>query len=148
MEGSDGPHKVNLHHVVEIVSSYVRHNTIAAADLPRLIVNVYRALAGGGQAAPLPAPQVPAVPIRRSVTPEFVVCLECGFRARTLRRHLREAHGLRPDEYRARWGLAGDHSLVAPGYSARRSAIAKASGLGRRRSSAPPPSEPPRRRRT
>jgi predicted transcriptional regulator len=132
MEGNDAPRKVNLHQVVEIVSSYVRHTTVAADDLPRLIADVYRALAGG-QVALLPEPRRPAVPIRRSVGQEFVVCLECGFRARTLRRHLREAHDLSPDEYRARWGPAGDHPLVAPGYSARRSAMAKAGGLGRRR---------------
>jgi predicted transcriptional regulator len=133
MEGNDTRGKVNLSQVAEIISSYVRHNTIAAADLPRLIADVYRALAGGGQPARLPASLRPAVPTRGSVAPEFVVCLECGFRARTLRRHLREAHGLSPDEYRARWGLAPDHPLVAPGYSARRSAIATASGFGRRR---------------
>ena len=133
MEGNDAPGKVNLRQVVEIVSSYVRHNTIAADDLPRVIADVYRALVGGEQPAPVQEPQRPAVPIRRSVGPEEVVCLECGHRARTLRRHLREAHGLSPDEYRARWGLAADYPLVAPGYSARRSAIAKASGFGRRR---------------
>ena len=133
MEGNKASGKVNLHQVVEIVSSYVRHNTIPADDLPRLIADVYRALAGGGQLAPVQEERRPAVPIRRSVAPEFVVCLECGHRARTLRRHLREAHGLSPDEYRARWGLAADYPLVAPGYSARRSAIAKASGFGRRR---------------
>ena len=133
MEGNDAPGKVNLRQVVEIVSSYVRHNTIAADDLPRVIADVYRALAGGEQPAPVQEPQRPAVPIRRSVGPEEVVCLECGHRARTLRRHLREAHGLSPDEYRARWGLAADYPLVAPGYSARRSAIAKAGGFGRRR---------------
>ena len=134
MEGNDAPGKVNLYQVVEIVSSYVRHNTVMADDLPRLIADVYRALAGLGQAAPLPPePRRPAVPIHRSVGPEAIVCLECGLRARTLRRHLRATHGLSPDEYRARWGLAADYPLVAPGYSARRSAIAKASGLGRRR---------------
>jgi predicted transcriptional regulator len=130
MEGNDAPGKVNFRQVVEIVSSYVRHNTIAADDLPRVIADVYRALAGGEQPAPVQEPQRP---IRRSVGPEEVVCLECGHRARTLRRHLREAHGLSPDEYRARWGLAADHPLIAPGYSARRAAIAKASGFGRRR---------------
>jgi predicted transcriptional regulator len=133
MEGNDAPRKVNFHLVMEIVSSYVRNNTIAADDLPRLIADVYRALAGGEQPATGQEQRRPAVPIRRSVGPEAVVCLECGYRARTLRRHLREAHGFGPDEYRARWGLAADYPLVAPGYSARRSAIAKASGFGRRR---------------
>ena len=132
MEDNDGPHKVNLNQIVEIVSSYVRQTTIAADDLPRVIADVYRAFAGGEEPAPLPASLRPAVPIRHSIAPEFVVCLECGLRARTLNRHLRAAHGLGPDEYRARWGLSGDYPFVAPGYSARRSAIAKASGFGRR----------------
>ena len=147
MEGNEAPRKVNLHQVVEIVSSYVRHNTIPADDLPRVIADVYRALAGGGQPAPVQEPLRPAVPIRRSVASEFVICLECGHRAPMLRRHLREAHGLGPDAYRARWGLSADHSLVALGYSARRSAIAKAGGFGRRRPSVEPPVEPTRRRR-
>jgi predicted transcriptional regulator len=133
MEDNDAPGKANLNQVAEIISSYVRHTTVAAADLPRVIADVYRALAGSGQAAELSEPRRPAVPIRHSIAPEFVVCLECGLRARTLHRHLRAAHGLSPDEYRARWGLAGDHPLVAPGYSARRSAIAKAGGFGQRR---------------
>lgn len=111
MEGNDAPGKVNLRQVVEIVSSYVRHNTIAADDLPRVIADVYRALAGGEQPTPVQEPQGPAVPIRRSVGPEEVVCLECGHRARTLRRHLREAHGLSPNEYRARWGACCGSSV-------------------------------------
>src|SRR5690348_7726244 len=108
MEGTGAPGKADLHQVVEIVSSYVRHTTIAAADLPRLIADVYRALAGAGQ----PEPLRPAVPIRRSVAPEVVVCLECGYRARMLRRHVREVHGFDPGEYRARWGLPGNHPLI------------------------------------
>jgi predicted transcriptional regulator len=133
MEGNDASEKVNLNQVMEIVSSYVRQNTIAAEELPRLIADVYRTLAGVRQPMPMREPLRPAVPIRRSVAPESVVCLECGYQARTLRRHLREAHGLSPDEYRARWGLSLDHPLIAPGYSMRRSAIAKAGGFGRRR---------------
>jgi len=133
MAGSDAPENGILRQVVAIVTSYVRHNATAAADLPRLIADVYRTLAGIGQPATGQEERRPAVPIRRSVGPEFVVCLECGFRGRTLRRHLRDDHGLSPDEYRARWGLASDHPLVAPDYSARRSAIARAHEFGRRR---------------
>ena len=147
MEGNGASGKVNLHQVVEIVSSYVRHTTIAAADLPRLIADVYRALAGVGSPAPVQEERRPAVPIRRSVMPEVVVCLECGFQGHTLRRHLRAAHGLSPDEYRARWGLPSNHPLVAPGYSARRAAIARAQELGRRRPSTKPPATPSRPRR-
>jgi predicted transcriptional regulator len=111
MEDNDAPGKVNLNQVAEIISSYVRHTTVAADDLPRVIADVYRALAGVGQPAALPESRRPAVPIRRSVAPEFVLCLKCGHRARTLRRHLREAHGLGPDEYRARRGLSEDYPL-------------------------------------
>lgn len=132
MEG-DGSGSINLKQVVEIVSSYVRHNTIAAEELSRLIADVYRTLADVGQPEPVQEERRPAVLIRRSITPEFVVCLECGFRARTLRRHLREVHGLNPNEYRAHWGLPPHHPLIASDYSARRSAIAKTQGLGRRR---------------
>jgi predicted transcriptional regulator len=147
MEGNDASEKVNLNQVVEIVSSYVRQNTIAPEELPRLIASVYRALAGVGQAAPPPPePRQPAVPIRRSVQPEYVVCLECGFRAKILRRHLRVEHGLSIDEYRARWNLRSDHPLIAPAYSERRAAMAKEIGLGRRRSIEPSVA-PTRRRR-
>ena len=84
MEGNNAPGKVNLNQVVEIISSYARHNTIAASDLPQLMADVYRALAGAGQRPALVQEQRrPAVPIRRSVGTEVVVCLECGYRART-----------------------------------------------------------------
>src|SRR5215831_267166 len=88
-----------------------------------------------------------AVPIRRSVQQDYVVCLECGFRAQALRRHLRAAHGLEVAQYRARWNLPADHPVTAPAYSNRRSVMAKAIGLGRRRASVTAPSAPPRRRR-
>jgi predicted transcriptional regulator len=81
---------------------------------------------------------MPAVPIRRSVKPGYVVCLECGFRAQTLRRHLRMKHGFEPAAYRARWKLASDHPLTAPAYSAGRSAMAKQVGLGRNRAAGAP----------
>ena len=87
------------------------------------------------------------MPIRRSVQPDYVVCLECGFRALTLRRHLRMSHGLEPAAYRARWKLAPDHALTAPAYSERRSALAKELGLGRKRAEAETPARPRRGRR-
>jgi predicted transcriptional regulator len=83
-----------------------------------------------------------AVPIRRSVRPDYVVCLECGFRSRTLRRHLRTAHGLEPAAYRTRWQLAADHPLTAPVYSAQRASMAKAIGLGRTRVAVEEPAAP------
>jgi predicted transcriptional regulator len=109
---------------------------------------VHRALAGLGRAIPVQEPPPrPAVPIRRSVQHDYVVCLECGFHAQALRRHLRGAHGLEVAQYRARWNLPADHLITAPAYSDRRSIMAKAIGLGRRRASVAAPSAPTRRRR-
>ena len=139
---------VDLYRVARIVGSYVRHHQIGPDQLIRLIVKVHRALAGLGQAAPpAPALRQPAVPIRQSVRPEYVVCLECGFRSRMLRRHLRVQHGLGVDEYRVRWNLRSDHPVTAPAYSQRRSEMAKERGFGRRPFPVePPPAPTPRRR--
>jgi predicted transcriptional regulator len=139
--------RVDLYQVARIVSSYVRHHQVEPGQLTELIVEVHRALAGlGHAAAPAPVPQ-PAVPIRRSVQQDYVVCLECGFRAQMLRRHLQVQHGLSVDEYRARWNLRSDHPVIAPAYSQRRSETAKKLGLGRRPVPVEPPPTPPRRRR-
>jgi predicted transcriptional regulator len=138
---------VDLDQVVRIVSSYVQNHQIAPDQLPTLIVDVHRALAILGRAAPTQSRPLPAVPIRRSVRQDYVVCLECGFRAQALRRHLRNAHGLEVAQYRAHWNLPADHPITAPAYSNRRSVIAKAIGFGRRRASVTAPSAPPRRRR-
>lgn len=122
---------VDLYQVAHIVSSYVGHHQIGPDELGGLIGEVHRALAGVRQAAPpAPVPHQPAVPIRQSVRLEYVVCLECGFRARMLRQHLRVQHGLSVDEYRARWNLRSDHPVTAPAYSQRRSVMAKELGLG------------------
>jgi predicted transcriptional regulator len=124
---------VDLYQVAHIVSSYVRHHQIGPDQLVRLIVEVDQALANLRRGAP---PQQespkPAVPIRRSVQQDYVVCLECGYRAQTLRRHLRVAHDLEGADYRARWKLPADYPFIAPSYSARRSRIANNIGLGRR----------------
>jgi predicted transcriptional regulator len=139
--------RVDLYRIARIVSSYVRHHQVEPGQLTRLIVEVHRALAGLGHgAAPAPVRQ-PAVPIRRSVQQDYVVCLECGFRAQMLRRHLQVQHGLSVDEYRARWNLPSDHPVIGPAYSQRRSEMAKEIGLGRRRVPVEPPPTPPRRRR-
>jgi predicted transcriptional regulator len=132
MAEQDSPPEVDLFLVARIVGSYVRNHKIAADQLAGLIVEVHRALASLGRAAPLQEPPRPAVPIRRSVQQDYVVCLECGYRAQVLRRHLRVAHGLEIADYRARWRLPADHPLTAPSYSARRSTMAKEIGLGRR----------------
>jgi predicted transcriptional regulator len=141
------PPGVDLYRVARIVSSYVRHHQIAADQLAALIVEVHRALAGVGRAPPAQEPPRPAVPIRRSVQPESVVCLECGFRGLILRRHLRVQHGLDIAQYRTRWNLPLDHPMTAPAYSTRRSAVAKAFGLGRMRAQVAPLVAPRRRGR-
>jgi len=126
--------KVDSNLVAEIVSSYVRKNSVAIDQLGGLIATVHQTLSGLGTNAPAPVGAeeklAPAVSIRRSVQPDSVACLECGFRGKTLRRHLRIAHGLDPAAYRTRWKLAIDYPLTAPAYSAHRSAMAKQLGLG------------------
>jgi predicted transcriptional regulator len=118
----------------EIVAAYVSNNSVAAADLPALIGDVHSALVriakGAFAPAPVEAKPIPAVPIRKSVTPDFIICLEDGQKFRSLRRHLSAKYGMTPDEYRAKWGLPDDYPVTAPNYAAQRSALAKASGLG------------------
>ena len=141
--------------VATIVSSYVKHNTVSADALPTVIASVHQALSSLGKPALPVEPRAPAVPVRQSVRPDYVVCLECGFRSQTLRRHLRVQHGLERAAYFGRWQLPPDHPITAPGYSARRSAMAKEIGLGRGRKTAnaapsaepePAPPNKPRRR--
>ena len=132
MAEHDSASRVNPFQVVRIVGSYVQHHQITPDQLAEVIGAVQRALGRlGNDALPVQEPTKPAVPIRRSVQPDYVVCLECGFRSKTLRRHLRMRHGLEAAEYRARWKLSPDHALVAPAYSAQRSAAAKEIRLGR-----------------
>ena len=118
----------------QIVSAYVANNNIAANELPALIQGVYSALSRPGAAPAEQAPtepQKPAVPIRRSVTPDAVYCLECGKGQKMLKRHLRGEHDMTADEYRAKWGLPPEYPMVAPTYAAARSEMAKSIGLGR-----------------
>ncbi len=118
----------------EIVSAYAGRNAVAAGDLPALISGVFQALRAAGQAEagkPAEVP-VPAVPVKKSVTPDFLVCLEDGKRMKTLKRYLAGRYKMTPEEYRKRWGLAPDYPMVAPSYAARRSDLAKQLGLGRK----------------
>jgi predicted transcriptional regulator len=132
--------------VAQIVRSYVAHNSIAAGELPNLIATIHRSLAGLGTSVETPASK-PAVAINRSYGRSFVVCLDCGWRGQMLRRHLTAAHALSPTDYRARWKLKDTHPLTAPGYSERRSTLAKQLGLGQKRPvPATPPEIAPRRR--
>ena len=118
---------------VDVVSAHVGHNRVAAEDMPRLIQSVYDALAGSSQPAPAVEERPePAVPVRSSVKPEAITCLECGARMKMLKRHLAVEHKLSPSDYRQRWGLPSSYPMVAPSYSAIRQEMAKQWGLGRR----------------
>jgi predicted transcriptional regulator len=116
----------------DIVSAYVSNNTVSAAELPNLIGQIHAALKGvEAGAAPVPAAvQAPAVSVRKSITPEFLICLEDGRKFKSLKRHLRTKYDLSPEDYRAKWGLPKDYPMVAPDYAASRSALAKSIGLG------------------
>jgi len=117
-----------------IVAAYVRRNQIGTDQLPVLISTVHLALVGLGKpAAETEIERTPAVSIRQSVHRDYVVCLDCGWRGQMLRRHLATSHGLNVEQYRARWNLPREHPMTAPGYSERRSGLAKQIGLGRRR---------------
>ena len=124
--------------VAQILSSYLSNNTVAPADLPSVIETVKKAFGGSGEAvSTAPSDNVaktwqPAVPVKKSVTPEAVICLCCGRRFKSLKRHLQTTHQLSPREYRATFGLKSDYPIVAPAYAARRSDLAKSLGLGRK----------------
>jgi predicted transcriptional regulator len=133
VDAQDKARSGGLGPVTKIVSSYVGNHTLSADQLSALIVSVDQAIRHLGTPV-LPAPpRTPAVPIKRSVQHDQVVCLECGFRGKTLRRHLGTRHGLGVAEYLRRWKLSSDHPLTAPAYSEQRSAMAKELGLGRKR---------------
>jgi predicted transcriptional regulator len=129
--------------VTKVVGAYLRHHVLAPGEISGLIAAVHRALSGLGQSAAPVDVRTPAVPVRRSVQPDYVVCLECGYRGKVLRRHLAQRHGLDPAAYRAHWKLASDHPITAPGYSQLRSAQAKTRGLGSQRRKSPVPPPPP-----
>ena len=124
--------RVDPHLTARIVGSYVRHHTVGAGQLSDLITTVHRALGQLGQPNQPEEVLVPAVSVRQSIHRDYVVCLDCGYRGKTLRRHISTRHGLNRDEYLKRWGLRADHPLTAPAYSERRSILAKELGLGRK----------------
>ena len=126
---------------VQIVSAHVAHNTVAIDSLPALIQSVFNTLSTVGVAAPEPEKLQPAVPIKKSVFPDHIVCLEDGKKLKMLKRHLKTAYNLTPDQYRERWGLSRDYPMVAPDYAEKRSALAKSIGLGRK-PAAPEPELP------
>jgi len=129
----------------QIVSAHVSKNAVAAQELPPLIEKVYEALRNAG-AEPVAEPTrpEPAAPIKKSVFPDYLICLEDGKKLKMLKRHLRTAYNMSPEEYRKRWGLPAEYPMVAPSYAKHRSALARQIGLGTRRRTAAPaePSEP------
>lgn len=115
----------------EIVSAHVANNTVSLADLPQLIQQVYGTLAGiGGAPASVCARPQPAVAVKKSVTPDFIICLEDGRKLKMLKRHLKTAYNMTPEDYRERWQLPADYPMVAPNYAKQRSSLAKKIGLG------------------
>jgi MucR family transcriptional regulator, transcriptional regulator of exopolysaccharide biosynthesis len=119
----------------DIVSAYVSNNSVPSGDLPSLINEIHATLvkvAGGGGELPAEAPK-PVVPIKKSVTPDHIICLEDGKKFKSLKRHLRTQYNLTPEQYRERWGLAPDYPMVAPNYAKARSDLAKEMGLGQQR---------------
>ena len=121
-----------LEMTADIVSAYVGNNTVAAETLPSLIANIHAALSGvsNGPVEVEPEPKEPAVPIRKSIAPDFLICLEDGRKFKSLKRHLRTKYDMSPEEYRAKWGLPKDYPMVAPNYAKARSELAKSMGLG------------------
>ena len=124
---------------VQIVSAHVSKNSVMPNDLPALIAQVFGSLEKLGKTAALVEPErpQPAVSIKKSVTPEYLICLEDGKKLKMLKRHLSTAYGLTPEQYRERWGLSADYPMVAPAYAQQRSDLAKTIGLGTRRGSTP-----------
>ena len=130
-EESQGNELLGL--TTQIVAAHVSNNTVAVNDLPQLIEQVYKTLSSvGEEAKPEPERPTPAVPIKKSIQPDYIVCLEDGKKLKMLKRHLKTAYTMTPEEYRERWGLAPDYPMVAPNYAKQRSKLAKEIGLGTR----------------
>ena len=138
MDNQENPAEALVSLTADIVSAHVSNNSVAVNDLPTLIENVHNALAGLGKVHEEPAPkQEPAVSIRSSIKPDYVVCLEDGLKMKMLKRHLMTDHGMTPDQYRQKWGLGPDYPMVAPNYAEQRRALAKKIGLGTKRRRGP-----------
>jgi len=117
----------------DIVAAYVSNNPVPVGELPSMIKSVHATLGGlsGGASSEMTTAQKPAVAVKKSVTPEYIICLEDGKKLKMLKRYLRSRYGLSPEDYRAKWGLPADYPMVAPNYAAQRSEFAKKIGLGR-----------------
>ena len=114
----------------EIVASYVSHNPVGASELSAVIQDVYKTLNSLGTQAAQPERPKPAVSVKKSITPDFIICLEDGKQLKMLKRHLKTAYNMSPEDYRERWGLPADYPMVAPNYAKHRSTLAKKIGLG------------------
>src|ERR1700754_3789512 len=121
-----------LEMTADIVSAYVGNNTVQASEVPGLISSIHAALSqvSSGAVEPQPEPREPAVPVRKSITPDYLICLEDGRKFKSLKRHLRTKYNMSPEEYRAKWNLPKDYPMVAPNYAKARSDLAKQMGLG------------------
>ncbi len=127
----NNPHGELLGLTAQIVSAHVSHNPVPATELPGLIQEVFRTLSGvGSHPAPEPERPQPAVPVKKSITPGYLICLEDGKKLKMLKRHLKTSYNLTPEQYRERWGLPADYPMVAPDYAKHRSSLAKKIGLG------------------
>jgi predicted transcriptional regulator len=133
--GKSGSRDTCVALTAEIVAAYVSHNSVTPNDIPGLIREVHTALlrAAGVPAASGPEVPKPPIPAKRSVTPEYIVCLEDGKKFKSLKRHLRTQYKMTPEQYREKWGLPADYPMVAPNYAAARSHLAKQMGLGQQR---------------
>ncbi|MGP1394076.1 MAG: MucR family transcriptional regulator [Inquilinaceae bacterium] len=130
---SDSSHNSLLMLTSQIVSAHVGNNNVGVGDLPQLIGQVYRSLSSVGvEQAPAPERPQPAVPVKKSITPDFLVCLEDGKKLKMLKRHLKTSYDMSPEDYRERWALPPDYPMVAPNYAKQRSRLAKEIGLGTR----------------
>ena len=134
MNGNEGADDTLLTLTADIVAAHVSNNSVAVNDLPTLIQNVHSALTGiSGSHSAAEAKPEPKVSIRSSIKPDYIVCLEDGKKQKMLKRHLMTNHGMTPDEYRQKWGLAADYPMVAPNYAEQRRTLAKSIGLGTKR---------------
>jgi predicted transcriptional regulator len=147
MDNSGNPHQELLTLTTNIVAAFVGHNSVAAGDLPALVSNVFRSLSSAGlpeMEKPNEGP-TPAVPIKKSITPDFLVCLEDGRKMKMLKRYLADRYKVTPEQYRQRWGLPADYPMIAPNYAIKRSELAKSFGLGRKQPALPSAPVPPPR---
>jgi predicted transcriptional regulator len=136
-DASAAPNVLGL--TAQIVSAHVSNNPVSPDILPTLIQDVYRTLANVGREPPQPDKPQPAVPVKKSVFPDHIVCLEDGKQLKMLKRHLKTSYNMTPEQYRERWGLPPDYPMVAPNYARHRSSLAKKIGLGTKPRAAPTP---------